>query len=115
MRWLGSAGLLATLTVFFVGAAQEKKPPEKLVFSAKVGNVTFPHAKHAEREKGDCKVCHNALWPQDSKAPLNYKASLHKAAEAKKTSCAACHVSGGKSFVSTGNCAKCHQRPATKS
>jgi hypothetical protein len=67
---------------------QKKKEPEKLVFNSKFGNVTFLHAKHAEREKGDCTVCHDKLWPQDAKAPLNYKEGMHKPAEAKKTSCA---------------------------
>ena len=82
--------------------------PEKLVFESKMGNVTFQHAKHAERAKGDCKVCHDKLWPQSAKAPLNYKAGMHKPAEAGKAACAACHVAGGTAFVSTGNCAKCH-------
>ena len=53
--------------------AQEKKPPVKLVFEAKLGNVTYDHAAHLKRAKGDCKVCHGKLWPQE-KAPLNFKA-----------------------------------------
>jgi len=84
-------------------------PPETLVFTSKMGNVTFQHAKHAERAKGDCKVCHDKLWPQ-SKAPLGYAAGMHKPAEAKKIACGACHVAGGPSFPSAGNCtnSKCH-------
>ena len=103
------------VSVGAVAAQQQKKAPEKLVFAAKVGNVTFLHAKHVEREKGDCTVCHDKLWPQDAKAPLNYKQGMHKPAEAKKTSCAACHVAGGKSFATTGNCNKCHAKPGAKS
>jgi len=95
-------------------SAQEKKAPEKLVFPSKMGNVTFLHAKHAERAGGDCKVCHDALWPQDAKAPLKFKEGMHKPAEAKKTACAACHVAGGKSFATTGNCNKCHVKAAAK-
>jgi c(7)-type cytochrome triheme protein len=71
-----------------------------------MGNVTFLHAKHQEREK-DCKACHDKLFPQ-SKAPLNFKAGMHKVAEKKKSSCAGCHVAGGKAFESKGNCNKCH-------
>jgi c(7)-type cytochrome triheme protein len=99
----------AVLTVLLPIAAQEKKPQEKLVFKSAMGNVTFEHAKHAEREKGDCKVCHDKLFQQNATAPLNYKANMHKTAEAAKTACAACHVAGGKSFESKApNCQKCH-------
>lgn len=109
---IASLTLVAGLAVL---SAQEKKASEKLVFKSKIGDVTFLHAKHNERAGGDCKVCHDALWPQDAKAPLNYKAGMHKPAEAKRTSCAACHVAGGKAFASTGNCNKCHVKPAAKS
>ncbi len=85
-----------------------EKAPEKLVFQSKMGNVTFQHAKHVERAKGDCKVCHDKLFQQSAKAPLNYKASMHKPAEAAKTSCGFCHNPGGPSFATVGNCAKCH-------
>src|SRR6266567_4073560 len=96
------AGSLATL-------AQEKKtPPAKLTFTAKPGNVTFNHAEHVKRANNDCKLCHDKLWPQSSTAPLNYKAAMHKTAEAAKTSCGTCHNPGGKAFATTGNCAKCH-------
>ena len=92
--------------------AQPKTPPAKLVFEAKMGKVTYDHAAHAKRANDDCKVCHDKLWPQDAKAPLNYKAAMHKTAEAGKTACAACHVAGGKSFESKANCAKCHKKGA---
>src|SRR5574341_1913188 len=94
--------------------AQEKKAPENLVFKSNMGDVTFDHAKHQEREKGDCKVCHPKLF-QQSQAPLNFKAGMHKPAEASKTACAGCHHAGGKSFESKGNCNKCHVKgPAAK-
>ena len=99
------AGLVALV---LIGLAAEK-PPEKIVFESKMGNVTFQHVKHGERVKGDCKVCHDKLFPQ-SRAPINYKAAMHKTAEAKKTSCGACHVTGGTAFATAGNCSnsKCH-------
>ncbi len=104
--------LLAVLTALCLisglVALAAVNPPEKLVFESKMGNVTFQHAKHVERAKGDCKVCHDKLFQQSAKAPLNYKAGMHKPAEASKTACAACHVAGGTAFVTTGNCAKCH-------
>ena len=103
---------LYVLSVAALGVlAQEKKPPLKLVFEAKVGNVTFDHAAHLKREKNDCKVCHDKLFSQE-KAPLNFKAGMHKPAEAAKTSCGACHTPGGASFETKGNCNKCHVKDA---
>jgi c(7)-type cytochrome triheme protein len=94
---LGSLGILA-----------QEKAPEKLTFATKNGNVTFDHAAHVKRANADCSVCHDKLFHQDAKAPLNYKAGLHKTAETQKTSCGACHGPGGMAFESKGNCAKCH-------
>jgi len=88
--------------------AQDKKPPEKLQFASIMGTVTFDHAAHVMRAKGDCATCHTKLFPEDSKAPLNFKAGMHKTAEGAKTSCGACHTPGGAAFDSKGNCAKCH-------
>jgi c(7)-type cytochrome triheme protein len=111
---------LASLTILsMLGlaalTAQTKTPPAKLVFKAKTGDVTFNHAAHLKREKDNCKVCHETLFKQDAKAPLNYK-PLHKAAEDKKISCGACHRPGGTAFETKGNCAnsKCHVRAAAK-
>jgi c(7)-type cytochrome triheme protein len=87
--------------------AQKTPAPDKLVFDSKMGNVTFDHAAHVKRSKGDCMTCHDKLFPQ-SKAALNFKANMHKTAEDAKTSCGACHVAGGASFEVKGNCAKCH-------
>jgi c(7)-type cytochrome triheme protein len=98
---------LALLAPWFV-EAQEKKPQDKLIFKSAMGNVTFDHAKHVEREKNDCKVCHDKLFPQSAGAPLNYKANMHKTAEAAKSSCAGCHVAAGRAFESKANCQKCH-------
>jgi c(7)-type cytochrome triheme protein len=88
----------------------KKTPPTKLTFVTKNGNVTFDHAAHVTREKGDCAACHPKLFMQDSKAPLNFKANLHKTAETDKTSCGACHNPGGAAFETKGNCAKCHMK-----
>jgi c(7)-type cytochrome triheme protein len=92
----GAMGLLAA------------QPPDKLTFATRNGNVTFDHAAHTKRANGDCSGCHDKLFKQDSKAPLNFKAAIHKTAEAGKTSCGACHNPGGAAFESKGNCAKCH-------
>ncbi len=109
-----SIALAAALLMLSNLGAFAADPPEKLVFDAKTGNITYQHAKHLSREKGDCKVCHEGLF-QQAKAPLNYKAGMHKIAEAKKISCGNCHVAGGKAFESKGNCAKCHVKAAAKS
>jgi c(7)-type cytochrome triheme protein len=103
---------LYVLSVAALGVlAQEKKPPLKLVFEAKNGNVTFDHAAHLKREKNDCKVCHDKLFKQE-KAPLNFKAGMHKPAEAAHASCGACHTTGGAAFETKGNCNKCHVKAA---
>jgi c(7)-type cytochrome triheme protein len=93
---------------------QDKKAPDKLVFKSKMGDVPFNHAEHVKLSKNDCKTCHPKTWPQDATAPLNYKAAMHKTAEAKKTSCAECHHAGGTAFESKGNCAKCHVKGGAK-
>ena len=101
--------LLFTMIGLTSMVAQDKKPPTKLVFAAKNGNVTYDHAAHAKREKNDCKVCHPSQFQQDAKAPLNWKAAMHKTAETAKTSCGSCHNPGGKAFETKGNCtSKCH-------
>ena len=103
--------LLLTMLMASVSPAlfgQEKKPPEKLVFEAKPGNVTFNHTTHLKAAKGDCKTCHDKLFTQSSKAPLNFKTGMHKPAESAKTSCGACHNPAGPAFETKGNCAKCH-------
>ena len=111
-----TAGLIATLFVVLVipdlltlGTVQGADPAKTMVFESKLGNVTFDHEKHQTRVKGDCTACHEKLFPQ-SRAPINYKAGMHKPAEAKKASCAGCHHAGGASFESKGNCNTCHQK-----
>jgi c(7)-type cytochrome triheme protein len=112
MRNLFAYSILFSLIALTGSLAQEKKapsPPSKLEFAAKNGKVTYDHAAHAKREKNDCKVCHPSPWAQDAKTPLNYKGTMHKAAEEKKTSCGKCHFEGGTAFAVKGNCTgKCH-------
>ena len=93
--------------------AQQKTPPDKIVFEAKTGKVTFDHAAHLKLAKNDCKTCHPKLFPQ-SREPINFKAAMHKTAETAKSSCAGCHVAGGTAFASKGNCNKCHVKGAAK-
>jgi c(7)-type cytochrome triheme protein len=100
------------LSAGWIATAQDKelKPPAKVVFGTKMGDVTFDHAKHLARVDGKCETCHTKLFPQ-SKAPINFKANMHKTAIAAKTACAACHVEGGPAFaVAATNCAKCHMK-----
>ncbi|MCC6858349.1 MAG: hypothetical protein IT158_07305 [Bryobacterales bacterium] len=108
MRLFVAVVSVALWTLLGFGELTAQQAPEKLVLKAKNGNVTFNHQAHAKRENGDCKVCHDKLFPQSATAPLNYRAGVHKVAEAKKISCGACHVAGGKAFESKGSCAKCH-------
>lgn len=107
--------LIVLVTSGFSVLAQTKKAaPPKMVFVAKTGNVTFDHAAHAKRMKEDCKTCHPKLWPE-AKGDLNFKAGMHKPAEANKISCGACHHAGGVAFESKSNCtSKCHVKAAAK-
>ena len=100
-------------SAFALVAAEKQPPKEKIVFTAKTGNVSFDHATHVKAEKGKCDTCHPKLFPQ-SRAPINFKAGMHKPAEAAKTSCGACHYPGGPSFETKGNCNKCHVKAAAK-
>ena len=103
------AGVFATALLATLGLlAQEAKAPQKLTFTTKNGNVTFDHAAHVKRANGDCKACHDTLFKEDAKAPLNYKAGIHKTAETAKSSCGSCHHADGTAFESKANCAKCH-------
>jgi len=93
--------IASIVAVMLVGSvtvmAQDKKPPERLVFRNKGGDVTFTHAAHISREKGECATCHEKLWPQSAAEPLK-----------NSDGCKSCHRTGGKAFEMKGNCAKCH-------
>ena len=112
MRYLMVFLLAISVICLLSVSAQPVQAPAKLVFETKMGKVTYDHAAHLKRAKGDCKVCHDKLFQQSAKAPLNYKPGMHKPAEANKTACAACHVAGGMAFATAGNCAKCHVKAA---
>lgn len=105
--------ILSMFSISLVMAtAQDKSAPETIVFETRNGNVTFQHKAHMGREENKCETCHDAVFPKNTKAPLNYKPRLHKEAEANKTSCATCHVAEGKAFESKGNCSRCHEKKA---
>jgi c(7)-type cytochrome triheme protein len=95
------------LAVTLVGggmvAAQDKKPPEKLVFRAKGGDAIFTHATHIDREKGECATCHEKLWPESAQEPLK-----------SSDGCKTCHHAGGTAFEMKGNCVKCHPNASAK-
>jgi len=76
-------------------------------FDSVMGSAVFSHSQHVTLAKGDCKSCHNKLFPM-AKADLNYRQGLHTVAEAAKTSCAGCHAPSGTAFASAGNCQRCH-------
>ena len=105
---------MKTLTVFFLClallvtlSAIAADAPDKIEFQAKMGKVTFDHKAHVERAGGKCEACHDKLFPQ-SRAPINFKAGMHRPAEQKKESCGGCHHAGGAAFETKGNCNKCH-------
>jgi len=108
MRFIIASLLVVTIGAGF-SALVAQKTPEKIVFPSKMGNVSFDHTAHVKRANNDCTACHVKLFPQ-SNAPINYKAGMHKTAEAARSSCGGCHNPGGAAFESKGNCAKCHAK-----
>jgi c(7)-type cytochrome triheme protein len=89
--------LASVLITWLIAAADAPRPPGKLVFPSKRGDVVFDHSAHAARDEGGCASCHDKLWPQSAKAPLGSSAG-----------CRTCHRAGGKSFETRGNCDRCH-------
>jgi len=82
--------------------AQDKQPPEKIVFPSRQGPVPFLHARHIARENGDCSTCHDKLWTQTGE-PLKNSQGCHT-----------CHKPDGKAFSAQdrANCERCHPRAA---
>ena len=101
------AAFLLVLSLLVTLSAIAADAPDKIEFEAKMGKVTFDHKAHTERAKEDCTVCHDKLFPQ-SREPINFKAKMHKEAEANKSSCGSCHHAGGAAFETKGNCKSCH-------
>jgi c(7)-type cytochrome triheme protein len=98
MRFTLAILLSVALTGAGVAAADgEKRPPARLVFHSKAGDVLFNHRAHAAREKRECGVCHDELWPASTARPL-----------ASSAGCRTCHRADGKAFDMKGNCQKCH-------
>jgi len=97
MRYVIAPIVLVLLAGGATPAAQDQKPPEKLVFQSKGGEVTFTHAAHVRRENGACATCHAKLWPQSAAEPLT-----------NSDGCRTCHRNDGKAFEMKGNCVKCH-------
>jgi hypothetical protein len=58
-------------------AAQDKKPPERIVFPSKQA-TTFLHARHIERENVECTSCHDKLLPKSTAEGLKSSAIVTK-------------------------------------
>lgn len=83
--------------------------PGLVRYATSLGEAEFDHAQHVQDADGDCTACHNTLFPMKEGVALDYGgADAHRAAEAAKTSCAGCHVTGGSAFAAAGECSKCH-------
>jgi len=81
--------------------------PEGESVATRLGDALFGHDKHVELLEGDCKACHNQIFPL-SKGMLGYADDLHRTAETAKTSCGACHAPEASAFPSQENCLRCH-------
>jgi hypothetical protein len=105
MRKLIALFVSVTVAGLLTMAAQDKKPPEKIVIPSKQGATPFLHSKHIERENGDCTACHDKLWPQS------------RAQKASSTGCYTCHKTEGRAFSAQdkNNCVRCHPTGSEKS
>ena len=103
MRHVFVSLIALTLVGGAMVAAQDKQPPEKLVFRYQGGEAIFTHAAHIDRENGECATCHPKLWPQSAREPLP-----------SSDGCKTCHRAGGRAFEMKGNCVKCHPGGSAK-
>ncbi len=94
MRYAYLAAALAWAGV----AAENAKPPERLVFPSKAGRIVFNHAAHVKSQDGKCGACHDSLWLQSAKEPPR-----------NSDGCRTCHQANGAAFEMKGNCKRCHQ------
>jgi c(7)-type cytochrome triheme protein len=95
--------MIDALVAFGAVAAEDNKPPGKLVFPSKVGDIPFDHPAHVKRDQGSCTTCHDKLWPQSAKVPLKSSAG-----------CRTCHQAGGKAFDMKDNCKRRHPEDSGK-
>jgi hypothetical protein len=86
----------AALTLFTAGLALAAGP-ETITLPAKMGNVTFPHAKHQEMLK-DCTKCHATA--AGGKIEGFGKDMAHN-------TCKKCHADMGKGPT---KCSECHKK-----
>jgi c(7)-type cytochrome triheme protein len=83
--------------------------PERIFYHNRLGDVAFDHDQHIVDAKGDCKQCHEGLWPMEEVGLKGYAEDYHRVAERGNQSCAACHAPTKSSFGSLNNCTRCHE------
>lgn len=95
---------------------EKKEAPEVINFDkAKMGNVAFPHKKHAEMV-GSCDVCHGGkepIFPQKKTEGMKM-ADMYAGKD-----CGFCHDGKKKQgdkviFEAKKSCMKCHKKEAAK-
>jgi len=95
----------------------KKEVPEVINFDkAKMGNVAFPHKKHAEMLEGKCDTCHGGKEPL---FPKEKTEGLKMADMYAGKACGQCHDGKFKMgdkvvFAAKGGCMKCHKKEAAK-
>ena len=72
------AAFFVCLAMLITVALAVVKPPQKLVFETRMGNVTYDHAAHLKRANYKCNTCHTKLFPQ-SRAPREKASSAGRA------------------------------------
>ena len=107
MRNLIALFVTVTVVGLVTVTAQDKNPPEKIVFPTKKGPVAFLHGKHIERESGECTSCHDKVFPQSTEPS-------HKVSPGCSSTC---HKANGKAFDEKAkeNCVRCHPNEAPNS
>lgn len=81
--------------------------PEEVVFSTRMGDVTFTHAAHQDELKIECATCHHAgLETPKCRACHGVQSDAPKSKDAFHTLCRSCHEDKGGPTV----CSDCHKK-----
>lgn len=110
---LKTALLLLALFALSLGAAG---PRENIVLDGgRTGKVTFPHKRHHEALKDDCRACHE-LFPKEAGAIERFKAEGKFKKRQVMNNCVACHKSMIRNKLKTGpvSCRGCHVKSGDK-
>jgi len=93
-------------------SAQEVKPPTKLVFQTKMGNVTYDHAATSNAPRRLQSVPRQA-FPAVGQGSTELQTGHAQDGGSEQNRLCGLPRRGGMAFPTAGNCAKCHVKAAS--